>query len=113
MDPIWAKAQRLLQLTPTGTKRQHNRRVKKCGQVLAICSKTVLKPEDEHGLLTWKLKIKTKQSYHHLKRTVVDEKVAPLPENITETSQQMGWNTSDCPRYERWDTSHFVPSVAA
>lgn len=98
MDPVWAKGQRQLQLTPTGTKRQRNMRVRKCGQVLAICSKTVLKPEDKHGLLTRNLKMKTKQSYHHLKCTVLDEKVVPLPENITKASQQIHWNTiSDCP----------------
>ena len=56
MDPVLDNVQRQLQLTPTGTERQHNMRVKKCGQVLAICTKPVLKPVGGHGLLTQKLK---------------------------------------------------------
>lgn len=60
MDPVLANVQRQLQLTPTGTERQHNMWVKKCGQVLAICSKTVLKLAGGDGLLTQKFKKKNK-----------------------------------------------------
>lgn len=88
MDPVLANVQRQLQLTPTGTKRQHNMRVKKRGQVLATRNKTVLKPAGRHGLLTQKLKNQNDQSYCHLKCTVVDAKVAPLPGNITKASHQ-------------------------
>lgn len=60
-DPDLANVQKQLQLTPTCTERQHNMRGKKYGQVLAICSKPVLKPARGHGLLTQKLKKKKKK----------------------------------------------------
>lgn len=54
MDLLLVNVQRQLQLSPTGTEAaQHEGE-----EVLAICSKTVLKPAAGHGLLTHKLKKK-------------------------------------------------------